>query len=447
MRPTLTALVATLCLVACDGIGAPIVSMVPIVDGGDSRTCEVSPTCRPLRSVEEGRFDVPAIPPDLPTFDCDGDTVDDAIDNCPGVSNTDQDPTACRAAASSCEALRAGTYVNTIDELDPTPTGPDLRGCRIAEPIEIVGELSLRGARMECTELSFVSRAPARLDLTLIPSLGHTRIFARGDGAPLEIDVSRTTLRQSSLVAEGSAHILAHGTIFGDSGIWIGAGGVGDGTPTVALDARASDFSQTTIAEASGPRAGRVRLDRSGVTNSTFSVSALEILGSDVNTSALAAFDLNLSEVTLARVSMRTERGAIASSVCNDVVFEGCGELRVSDSEMTDVDIPVCEPAQLRAFRTEFLGANVGGGLELVESAFRAGVMGGGPASTLLSEESEVDGVRFCDLGAAAFHGGAIRCVTCDEDAFMRGTSVCISGAALFERGCPAIELAPVCGG
>ena len=59
--------------------------------------------------------------------------------------------------------------------------------------------------------------------------------------------------------------------------------------------------------------------------------------------------------------------------------------------------------------------------------------------------DSELDGVSLCDLGAAAIIGGEIRCVRCEEDAFMSGASVCVSGATIFERGCPAIELALTC--
>ena len=171
----------------------------------------------------------------------------------------------------------------------------------------------------------------------------------------------------------------------------------------------------------------------------------LDLFEVTVSSSALSAAELDAQEIIVSVSSVRTARGAFASSRLTDVIFDGCSELRFSDSELADVDVPACPPEGIRVFRSELVGCNVAGGLELVESRYAAGVLGGGPESTLVSRASEVDGVRFCDLGAAAFFDGAIRCVSCDEHAFMDGTSVCVSGSSLFERGCPAIELSLTC--
>lgn len=426
------ALGALALLLGCQGIGRPIVGVVPEVDGGETRTCEVGPACRALRQVEEDRFSVPTSPRPIPALDCDGDSIDDAVDNCLGVPNAAQGLRDCDATRTDCERLERG---------DLDIENADLRGCRLDDPIEVSGVLSLRGALLACSDIAWTGPADALVDLseaTVTSSLVRV--------TNLSLDIGRTTFRSSALSTVGSSRVSARGSIFDQTSIFVSpTGEVVEGAPSPTLDATGSDFAGVTIHEPPSSRPARIRIEGSSISTSTFHVQLLDLFGVTVSSSALAAVELDAQEVDVSSSAIRTARGAFASSRLTDVIFEGCTALRLSDSAVSYVDVPACPPEAFRAFRTEFIDCNVAGGLELVESRYMAGLLGGGPASTLVSRASEIDGVRFCELGAAAFLDGAIRCVSCDEHAFMDGVSVCVSGSSLFERGCPAIELALSC--
>lgn len=428
------AVLALLALIGgCDGIGRPIVGIVPGSDGGGPRTCEVGPSCRPLRTLDEGRFDVPRVPPELPALDCDGDLVDDFVDNCPGVPNPTQAQRACDAARAACERLVRG---------DTDLADADLRGCRPEVPIELTGGLNLRGASLRCSEITFSGTPGSSVDLTEADV--DTSIIRIAEAS---IDVSRSTLRRSSIVTSGATRIVAHGSIFDDVGFFVSpTGEVVPGPPAPLLDATRSNFARVTFYEPPSIRPGRIRIDRSSLSSSVFSVQLLGLYGTSVVASHLAAVELDAQEVEFTSCTIRTSRGAFASATLTDVIFDRCIELRISNSEVEDVDIPSCPPEGFRAFRSDFLGCNVQGGLELIESYYAAGVLGGDTAGTLIARDSVIDGVRFCDLAGAAFFDGELRCVRCGYDAFMEGRSVCISGSTIFQRGCPAIELAAECG-
>jgi len=422
--------------VACDGVGRPIVGRTVDGDGGEPRSCEASPMCRAPRPLAAEHFDVPRQAPPLPTGDCDDDDVDDAIDNCLGVPNPTQSATDCDGARSSCERLARGL---------PALDGADLRGCRLEAPVPLGASLSLRGADLRCADLTLVAEDEARVDLTdTLVTASRIRVEAV---RPVSVDTSRTTFANSTLALTGAARLVAHGSIFEGSTLLIDpAGGVVvSGEGATAIDATGSNFTGTTIWEAPSSQPGVIRLDGSSLTSSALDVRVLDLHRANVASSRVAAETLDAFEADVSVSQIRTARGSFASSTLNDVVFATCESLHLSDCEVAGSDFPLCPPEALRAFRTELDGCTVAGGAELVESQFYAGVLGGGPTSTLITRDSDIDGVRFCDLGAAAFLGGEIRCTHCDHGAFRDGTSVCVSGASLTERGCPAIELAPEC--
>ncbi|MCB9594350.1 MAG: hypothetical protein H6719_16585 [Sandaracinaceae bacterium] len=433
MRRGAIALVA-LAALGCDGFGRPIVGPVGDGDGGAPRQCESSPGCRPVPQLADDHFDVPHDPPEPTALDCDGDLVDDAIDNCLGVPNPTQGPTDCANASADCARLAAG---------ETSLVGADLRGCRPG-PIALPGDLSLHGADLSCADLAFTAPDGAYVDLREA-SVTSSRVSLSAD-RPATLEVSRTTLRSSAVSVGGAARLLAQGAIFEQTSLFVlaGSGDVrGDAEP--ALDVDASNLAQVTIWEAPARRAGRVRIERSSLTATRIDARVLSLYGVDVAASRLAADELDAQEIEATTSEIRTDRGAFASVSLSDVVFDRCVDLRFADSDLLGVDVPACEPERLHVFRSELDGCNLAGGAELVESIFLAGVLGGGPTTTLTARESELDGSRFCDLGAARFLGGELRCVHCDPDAFMEGASVCVSGTALFERGCPAVELAAAC--
>jgi len=421
---------------ACDGVGRPIVGRTAEGDGGAPRSCEASPSCRAPRTLAADHFEVPHAPPELLDGDCDEDLVDDTVDNCLGVPNPTQGPTDCDNARSACERLAMGS---------PSLQGADLRGCRLEAPVALSGSLSLRGADLRCADVTFVAEDGASVDLTdTVVTASRLRIEAV---RPVSVDTSRTTFTNSALALDGAARLVADSAIFEGSTLLIDpAGGVvvsGDGA--AAVDIARSNFTQSTIWEAPSSQPGVIRLDGSTLTASAVDVRVLDLHRADVASSRIAAETLDAFEADVTVSQLRTARGSFASSTLNDVVFASCESLHLSDCEVAGSDFPLCPPEGLRTFRTELDGCTVAGGAELVQSQFFAGVIGGGEASTLVTRDSTVDGVRFCDLGAAAFRRGEIRCTHCGYDSFMGGAAVCVSGATLTERGCPAIELAPEC--
>lgn len=434
MRAAIVSMV--LCLIACDGVGRPIVGRTSEGDGGEPRSCEASPTCRAPRTLAVDHFDVPRVAPEPPSQDCDEDLIDDTVDNCPGVPNPTQGATDCDRARSGCERLAMG---------HASLEGADLRGCRLDAPIPLNRSLSLRGADLRCADVTFAAEDEASVDLTdTVVTASRLRIEAV---RPVLVDTSRTTFTDSALALTGAARLVADGAIFEGSTLLVDpAGGVVvSGEGAAAVDVARSNFTQSTIWEAPSSQPGVIRLDGSSLTASTIDVRVLDLHRADVASSRIAADTLDAFEADLTVSQVRTARGSFASSTLNDVVFATCESLHLSDCEVAGSDFPLCPPEGLRTFRTELDGCTVAGGARLEESEYYAGVIGGGPTSTLLTSGSTIDGVRFCDLGAAAFLGGEIRCTHCGYDSFMGGSSVCVSGAVLTERGCPAIELAPEC--
>ncbi len=431
MRATFLAIL----LLGCDGLGRPIVGPIHDGDGGEPNLCEASPVCRPVRALAPDHFEVPRSPIPPTALDCDGDLVDDAIDNCLGVPNPEQGVADCDLPRAACDRLAAG---------DRALTGADLRGCAIDAPIVLEGDLSLRGAALRCAILSFDSAHGATLDLREAVVDG-SQLVLRAD-APATLDASRTTLARSSIVVGGGARLVAEGAIFEEATLVVEAGsGASGGSGEPALDLGGSNLAQTTIYEAPARRPGRVRIERSSLSATRIDARVLALYGVDVSASRLAADQLDAQEVELTLTEVRTDRGAFAGARLREVAFDRCVDLRVTHSELIGVDVPACPPERFRVYESELEGVNLAGGVELEESVFLAGVIGGGATTTLTSRASTIDGTRFCDLGAARFLDGELRCAHCDADAFMDGASVCVSGTTLFERGCPAIELAHAC--
>ncbi|MEZ4335994.1 MAG: hypothetical protein R3B82_05145 [Sandaracinaceae bacterium] len=429
--PLLTLLV----LVACDGVGRPIVGPIDHPDGGGSRRCEASPGCRPVPTLPEDHFAVPRTPIPPTALDCDGDLVDDAIDNCLGVPNPTQGPTDCEGARASCDRLAAG---------DLALAGADLRGCVPNRPVVLTGELSLRGADLRCSVIAF--EAPSEASVDLREAVVTSTQLSLTAEAPATLDAGRTTFTRSTVSVGGAARLLADSAIFEECALFVAPGsGATDGPGASAIDVTASNFAQTTIYEAPSRRPGRVRIERSQLTATRIDARVLGLYGASATASRLAADELDVQDTELTSSEVRSERAAFAGATMVEVVFDRCVDLRISHSELVGVDIPACPPERLHVGQTQLEGCNLAGGAELEEAVFLAGVIGGGPATTLTARESELDGARFCDLGAARFLGGELRCIQCDDDAFRHGASVCVSGTTLIERGCPAIELAPAC--
>jgi uncharacterized protein YjbI with pentapeptide repeats len=411
-----------------------------VPDAGEDRFCEVGPMCRALRRLPADHFDVPTSASSSVVFDCDDDSVEDAFDNCLGVPNPTQAARACAGARAACDRLRAG---------ETALSNADLRGCVLDAPIEMAADLQLSGARIECSHI--VLRAsggsPRRIDLSRaqIRSASLTLI---GDATPLEASLSDATVRETELSTEGTASLRGLGATFEDVGVYVHPAAevvAIERTPFGAIDLSDASLSRVTLYEGASSRAARVRIESSTLTGCALNVQALSLVAVEASESRIAASELSALQLALRMSEVRAEVATIASSTLTDVVFDTCGEMRVTDSELGAVDLPACELGYASAFRTVFVGARVAGGLEVRESEIRGSVIGDGPTTTLVSRASVLDGTTFCELDAAAFYGGEIRCTRCADDAFMSGRSVCVDGTALYERGCPAIELAPGC--
>lgn len=425
-----------LLLVGCDGIGRPIVGFVPVPDADVERTCEVQPACVDVRTVPEEDFELPEVmPPFAPPLDCDADQVNDPEDNCPGVPNPTQAPSECAAAANACARLRNG---------DLSLRDADLRGCLLDGPIALREDLDMTGVELGCSAITFVAEEP--ITLRLDEAIG-SNVWLRFEG-PIALSVRRTTLDGSRVSLEGGASMSLDDSILRNTAVWLDPEAdipLTDGTAP-NIDVRASSLELVTVREPSSARAARMRVDRSSITASTINVPSLDVISGPVVGSRLAATDLTLSEVEVNASSLRGDFVSISSATVSDVVFARCVDLRVSDSELADVDVPACEPERFRTLRTVITGSRVEGGLDMDTSELNASVLVGGPGTTFIERNSIVNGVQFCDaLTGGVFLQGEIRCAGCGYDAFMGGNAVCVSDTALFERGCPAIELAPSC--
>lgn len=425
-------------LSACDGLGRPIVGTKPILDGGDDERCEVTPACAPVRAADPSSFIVSAEERTPPVrADCDADGVADAVDNCPGVPNADQDASACADANASCGRLHEGVA---------NLAGADLRGCRLDEPLAAPAGLTLQGADLSCASLSIVAPDTAQahtLDVSGANLGGATLAFDSAFAAVI-VDLGRSELRGSFVRASGAVRLRARESVLANATLVLEPGGAAH-DPSPALELTASDVDGSTIYEAPAPWPGRVRVERSSVRATTFDVSVLDLVASAVVGSNLGATDLFALDVELTASAVSVRYGAFSMCDLRDVIFARCEDLHLTGGVLEDVDVPLCEPDRLRIVEAAIVGARIAGGLHLVESDLGASILGGGPASVVHTEGADLDAVTICDLGAAAFRGGELRCVKCAADAFMGGTSVCLGGARVVERGCPAIELAPEC--
>jgi hypothetical protein len=186
-------------------------------------------------------------------------------------------------------------------------------------------------------------------------------------------------------------------------------------------------------------------VERSTVTSTTFEVGVLDLVGVTATISHIGAEELLALDSELTRTAVSTRYGAFAACHLRDVVFARCVDLHVAGGLVEAIDVPACEPDRFRIEEAEVLGARIGGGLWLVDGALASSAVGAGPSSALHTTEAELDAVTICDLGAGAFVGGELRCVKCEDDAFMNGSNVCLSGSRIFERACRALEFAPEC--
>lgn len=434
----LRALWLVLALSACEGLGRPIVGTEPLPDGGDGRRCEVTPACVPVRTVDPALFTIPAerlMPPVL--GDCDGDLVDDAMDSCVGVPNETQGTQDCAAAQEGCDRLRAGAL-----DLE----GADLRGCRVEAPIEIEPGFSLRGADLTCASLTFVEPA-ARERYTIDASsttLSGASLAFHAPLAAVIVDLERSELSSTLVRASGGARLRAHEATLRNTALALEPGD-GARDPSPALEITASDLEACAIHEAPSAWPGRVRIERSSVRSTTFDVAALELVGGRVSASHIGASELLALNLDLVTSAVNAPYAAFSMCDLMDVIFARCDDLLLAGGHITSVDIPECQPDRLYAVEATLTDAHIAGGLRLEASRLLSSTLGGGPTTTVHTSYSDLDAVTICDLGAAAFEGGELKCVKCEEDAFMNGTSVCLAGAHIVERGCPAIELAPEC--
>ena len=432
------ALCLLLALSACEGLGRPIVGTRPLPVPEDTRRCEVTPECVPVRTVDPALF---AIPPErlLPPSDgdCDGDSIPDAMDGCLGVPNEPGDVQECDEAQASCERLRDGA----IDF-----EGADLRGCRIEAPIQLAPGFSLRGADLTCASLTFVEPSAQErytIDVSAAALSGASLAFE----APLTaliVDLERSELSGTLVRTAGGVRLRAREATLASTTLAL-APSEGAPDPSPALAIIASDLEDCAIYEAPSAWPARVRIERSTVRSTTFDVAALELVGGRMSASHVSASELLALNLDLVTSAVNTPYGAFAMCDLHDVIFARCDDLFLAGGALRSIDIPECQPDRLHVVEAVLTDAHLAGGLRLEASRLLSSTLGGGPTSTVTTAHSELDAVTICDLGAAAFEGGELTCVKCEEDAFMDGTSVCVSGAHLVERGCPPIELAPLC--
>ncbi len=429
---------AAILLAGCDGLGRGIVGPRPLVDAGADDQCDVTPACRPLRTVDPAALVIPDERLAPPRYaDCDADGVEDEMDVCPGVPNEEQ-LDECAAARFACERLRAG---------DTNASYEDLRGCRIEEPIEVAPGFSLARADLSCSSFSFVaSSAQGMLDLTQA-RLTNASLTLSSDDAWI-VDATRAQLTGTFVRLAGGARLRGRDAVLTDARVVVEPGPAAGTDPSPAVELTAANVEASTFFEAPSAWPGRVRVERSTVRDTTFAVRVLDLVGPmPVQGSTLGAAELLGLDLELTTVRVRADYAAIAGSDLRDVVFATCDDLLITGSTVEDVDVPACEPDRFRIVESDVIGANLAGGFLIQGSYVGASVIGGGATTVGQTVESELDAVTICDLGAAAFRGGELRCVKCEEDAFMYGASVCLAGAHIFERGCPAIELAPECSG
>jgi uncharacterized protein YjbI with pentapeptide repeats len=427
-------LALTLGCFACDGIGAPIVGDIPVSDGGVDSRCSITPACREIRSVEPERFEIPEERRRLqPNDDCDGDGFLDAYDVCPAVPNGAQLEADCANARAACDRLRSGETDMAL---------ADLRGCDAQ--IEAPEAMSLVHANLSCASISisYPDGEAHAIDLSEAIVAGSSlEIDAAGAVA---ITADGTTFQRSFLHLRGGARLRADRSVFDDVVLVAEPGGI-LGSTSPGIELIESDLGFVSLLEEEGNAPGRVRFDRSTIASSTISAQVLEINDGSMLNSFIDAAELFVLGVEMTGVAFRVGYGAFAAVDMTDAIFAQCSSMQFSASRLWDVDIPACEPEELRFDDTELRGANLGGGASMVGSDFAASIIGAGPSSALLSAGSTFDAVRICDLGAAAFIGGELRCVHCDADDFMDGNAVCVSGAELVERGCQSIEFATPC--
>src|SRR5690606_33382644 len=284
------AVALVLLLAACDGLGRPVVGTRPVPDGGDDRTCEVTPACVPVRSADPSSFMVPLERRTPPVRrDCDADGVDDERDNCIGVPNEEQDPRVCAAAAADCSRLLAGAT---------NLAGADLRGCRI-DALSAPAGLTLRGANLRCASLAFTMPEAAQmeaLDVSQANLTGATLSFE--SEAAIVVDLGRSELRDTFVRASGGVRLRARESVLASSTLVLEPGGRSH-DPAPALELTASDVDSVAIYEAPAAWPGRVRIERSAMRATTLDVAVLDLVGGTVLTSNVGASELFALDVEL----------------------------------------------------------------------------------------------------------------------------------------------------
>ena len=414
-----------LCLVlaGCDGFGGPIVGVRPEPDAGPPMSCELGPMCRPWRTVPPERFEPPSA---LAPPDCDGDRVADGIDNCPGVPNATQQD-ACVDARLACERLAAGALALE---------GADLRGCE-AE-VALGATLSLAGADLRCARIRFTEGHGGRLDLRGA-SVREASLEIR---AAVRVHADDALLMQASLTLGGGATLVAEDAILRAAHVRLEPSSVAL-EPPPALDLVRAQVFESVIEELDATRPGRIRMDECEVEDTLVVGPALEVIGGAWVRTSLAVGDVLVLGAELREAVIRADYAAFAGARVDDLVFDACGTVRFSGSDLSGVDVPPCDGALILE-TVSAIDSRFGGDLRTVGGIIRVSVIGS-PGAAIDTHGTELEASRFCEPAAGRFVGGDLRCVKCGAHDFDDGRAVCLDGTRLFERGCPAIELAPEC--
>lgn len=406
---------ALLLLVACDGVGAPIVGPLPVPEG----SCEVGPRCRPIRAVDPERFEVHV---DAPRA-CDPGEIPDEPDRC--VAD-DVAPDGCRDRPA-CELLIAGQR---------DLRGADLRGC--VASIADAGDLDLSGADLSCASIAITfGELPRTIELG--GALLRGASLELGSAGPLEVRADRAVLDGASLRMHGGARFSARGAALEGSVVAVAPGG-GELAPSIEIVA--SHVVASAIVEERTGWPGRVRIERSTIFGATVRAQILELAGGAHEEVFIDAAEAHVLDVSLRASAVRADYAIFAAALLEDVIFDRCVELSFAACELVSVDVPSCEPDRLRVTGSMIAGSAIGGGAALIDTSIEASTIGWGAGGTLHTEGALLDGVGICDLAAAAFVESDLRCVRCDAGDFESG--VCADGP-ITERGCAAIELAPSC--
>ncbi|MFK7986484.1 MAG: pentapeptide repeat-containing protein [Sandaracinaceae bacterium] len=427
------AVLASCVAVGCAGFGAPIVGERPIEDLERDGTCDIGPSCEPVRALPSDHFALPEAPG--PSDDCDLDGIPDFDDACPGHPSLAGDGSECAAAERACAQLARG---------EGSFVGADLRGCE-AE-VAISPAQSFADADLRCARLRFVTAdvetewGPA--DALALAGASLTDASLTVDG-PVRVEAPGLTLRRSTLRLEEGATLDARGAVLHEARLEVAAPTrLADAELRPALDLTGAEIVDSVVYEATSDRAGRVRLDSARIETSYVSAPAVDLIGASLTDVRLAGQQLVALGAQLVRTDIDVEYGAFANVLLAGATFAQCEELTFSNSDLQNVDIAACPPDQLRMVATNVVGARIGGGLDSIDGVVRVSTVGG---ETLSTFGTDFETTRFCGQRSAVFIGGDLRCVRCAQEEFSGGDAVCLAGTRVVERGCQQIELAPEC--